>query len=621
MCGLAGVVRAAGEPVERELVETMTGHLRHRGPDADGFLVEGNVGLGHRRLSILDRREAANQPMADETGRVWVIYNGEIYNFQALTRQLEAAGHRFTTRSDTEVLVHGWQEWGEGLVDRLRGMFVFALWDRTRGELFLARDRVGKKPLFYAAAREGFAFASEIKALLPVPWVSREIDLAAVGEFVTYGSTAGPRTIYREIRKLEPGSTLTVATGDAGQEPRTERYWRLPAGPDPSLSEEAFLEELDRTLSEAVRLRLVSDVPLGAFLSGGIDSSLVVSYMQEHSPRPVRTFAIGFDEAPWDESTHARAVAEHLGTEHHEERVTPDAVRILPELVAAYDEPFADPSAIPTFYLSRMTRRHVTVALSGDGGDELFLGYRRYRETLWLDRLGHWATPVGRAAARGLSRLLPVDSWTGRGLDRLSRRGADLYHHALGASRGFSELMTPEVAEAFGPPAAQRAVADFARHPELALLERLRATDLDNYLPDQILVKVDRASMAHSLEVRCPLLDQEVAELAARMPAARQVSLLGEKLLLRRLAYRRLPRQLLERPKQGFAVPLGRWLRGELAPLVEAALADVASPTWRYLDRGTVRRRFRRHRAGRADNAKELWRVLVFWTWAQRAIR
>ncbi|MFN7962738.1 MAG: asparagine synthase (glutamine-hydrolyzing) [Thermoanaerobaculia bacterium] len=618
MCGIAGLVGRPGERVDEALLAAMTDTLRHRGPDASGLLLRENVGLGHRRLAVIDLAREADQPLANEDGTVQVILNGELYNFQSLRAELEACGHRFKTdHSDTEVLAHGWEEWGPALVPRLRGMFAFVLADFGRRKLFLARDRFGKKPFYYRTGRERFAFASEIKALARLPELSRELDLAALGEYMVYGNTAGDHSIYREIRRLPAAHTLTLDLDGSPEEARVERYWRFEPRPEEALEEGPFLEELEAVLSEAVRLRLIADVPLGAFLSGGIDSSLVVALMAKHASGPVKTFAIGFAEAEWDESAHARAVAEHLGTEHHCEIVTPDALSALPELVATYDEPFADPSAIPTYYLSRMTRRHVTVALSGDGGDELFFGYDRYRASARLAQLSKLATPLGRAAAGAASRLFPPCSYLRRALSRGSLEGFDLYHHALGFAPDYLALLGPEVRSALGDSRQQKAAADFFRVPGLPFLDRCRDADLENYLTDHVLVKVDRASMRFSLEVRCPLLDHEVAELAARAPGRLQMRAGEQKVLLRRLAYRYVPQRLIDRPKMGFGVPISRWLRRELAPSLEAVLGDERHPAWRYLDRKVAGRYFEVHRSGRGDCQYPLWRLLFFARWAE----
>jgi asparagine synthase (glutamine-hydrolysing) len=608
-----------GERVDEALVERMTRAVAHRGPDAQGLFAEGNVGIGHRRLAIIDTREIANQPLWNEDGTVGVILNGEIYNFQALREELLGRGHRFATRADTEAIVHGWEEWGEGVIERLRGMFALALFDRRDGRLLLARDRLGKKPMHYALADGRFAFGSEIKALLPVPWISRQHDLRAAGEYMVYGNVAGTRTIYGAIRRLDPGEWMVVETRAAEISTRVERYFAPDPAADPRLDEREWLDAVDREITEAVRLRLIADVPLGAFLSGGIDSSLVVAHMARLSPGKVQTFCIGFRETGWDESRHAQAVADHLGTEHRTEFVTPDAAAMLPELVATFDEPFADPSAIPTWYVAQMTRRHVTVALSGDGGDELFVGYKRYAESQTLQRLGAALLPPGRALARSVSGGLRRGSYARRALERVAHREFDLYHHAHGWAPEFLGLLLPEVRAALGAAEDQEAYRDFHAPRDASFLRRCQMTDLGNYLPDQVLVKADRAAMRHGLEVRAPLLDQEVLRLALRMPPERQLSGRRQKVLLRKLAYRYLPPQLLDRPKQGFAVPLARWLRHELAPLVERAVADEQSTAWRFFDRAEAARRFAEHREGHAQHEKALWRLLVFHAWAEAA--
>jgi asparagine synthase (glutamine-hydrolysing) len=620
MCGIAGLVLPAGRRAEEAAVRELTDAIVHRGPDSGGAWAGDNVALGNRRLSIVDLSPAGDQPQGNEDGSVQLTFNGEVYNFRELTAELKARGHVFRSRSDTEAVVHGWEEWGEGIVPRLRGMFAFALFDRRAGRLLLARDRTGKKPLYWSAGAAGLVFASEIKALFRHPAVSRELDLAALGEYMVYGATAEPRTAYAAVRALPPGCYALVATAAARPAPVVHRYWRFEPRPEPDLDEASFLDELDGVLSEAVRLRMLADVPVGAFLSGGVDSSLIVGMMARHAPGRVATYTIGFEEEGWNEAPSARAVAEHLGTDHHEATVTADAVALLPELVGIYDEPFGDPSAIPTWHVSRMTRRDLKAALSGDGGDELFLGYRRHAECLALDRLGRLLGPAGRAAAGWAGRRLPTGSWAGRGLDRLSRRGFDLYHHALGWSVVYLSLLGPEVAAALGGPAGQRAAAAFARGEGLSFLGRCRATDLETWLPDQILVKADRASMANSLELRCPLLDQEVVELAARLPPERQIVRGQGKRLLRRLAARYVPAPLLDRPKRGFGIPLDRWFRGPLGALLDERLADAAHPAWRFFDRAAAGRRLAAHRARRADAGSALWRLLFFAVWAERSL-
>jgi asparagine synthase (glutamine-hydrolysing) len=626
MCGIAGIIMSPGEAVDHDLLESMTQTLTHRGPDAHGARIHKNVGLGHRRLSITDTSEAANQPMSNEDDTVWVVFNGEIYNFPDLRNDLQRTGHTFRTRSDTEVIVHAWEEWGADCVDRFRGMFAFAIHDRASELLFLARDRLGKKPLYYTSSPGFFAFASEIKALRLLPAVGREIDVQALGEYAAYGNTLGARSIYRDVRRLEPAHKLFMNINRPSLAVEPSRYWSVRPEPDPVPTENEWLEEIDRVLSEAVRLRLISDVPLGAFLSGGIDSSLIVAYMVRHSTEPVRTFTVGFEEASHDESGYAERVARHLGTRRMEMTVRQDAIGVLDALVDAYDEPFADASAIPIWYLCRETREHVTVALSGDGGDESFCGYNRYPYSLWMDRVGRVLTPVGRLAlartAAGLSRT----SRLRRPLKRLSRVGFQLYNHALGYTDSNIELLHPEIRSELQPEVEGKLISDDADLLSAALLDRYAHNDLRNYLPDDVLVKVDRASMAHSLEVRCPLLDQEVVELAARIPHRHKVAGLTGKRILRRLLARHLPKDLIERPKMGFGVPVGAWLHsdGPLASRLDTIVHDKDSPTWKYFDREEVGRRYSEHLLGGADLHVGLWRVMVFDRWArsnQKSVR
>jgi asparagine synthase (glutamine-hydrolysing) len=611
--------------VDRRLVEAMAEILRHRGPDAAGYFFDGNVGFGHRRLTIIDTSEAANQPMFNEDGSVVVVYNGEIYNFQQLAEELVASGHRFRTRCDTEVIVHAWEEWGRRSVERFRGMFAFALYDAGRRQLFLARDRLGKKPLYYSLSPRRLAFASEIKALRLVPEISSDLDFQALGEYATYGYPLGERTIYCEVRRLPPAHTLRVSISGDILAPEIESYWEVKPAPDETLSEEDWLDRLDETLSQAVRLRLISDVPLGAFLSGGIDSSLVVAYMAEHSPGKVQTFTMGSPEASHDESAWGRAVAEHLGTDHHMQMVTPDAVGALENLVDTYDEPFADESAIPTFHLAKLTRQHVKVALSGDGGDESFLGYPRYFRSLALERIGRLLTPAGRRLVGTFSERLPYSSRLRLPLQRVSRTGFDLYNHAMGYCDELLELLHSDVRRQLLPAARGKMARDFDRCESPEALARYADVDLKNYLPDDILVKVDRASMYHSLEVRCPLLDHELVELAARVPTRLKRRGTTGKWILRRLLRRHLPAALIDRPKRGFGVPLSAWFQSELAPMLERMVADRRSPMWRYFDHAAVSRRFALHQSSRADLYRglwglpaALWRALFFYHWSGR---
>jgi len=556
--------------------------------------------------------------MFNEDGTVAVVFNGEIYNFSQLAERLTSEGHRFKTHSDTEVIVHAWEEYGEQCVTHFRGMFALAVYDLKQRKLFLARDRIGKKPLLYMADADCFVFGSEIKALAQFSRFRRELDLVALGDYVSYGNSIGQRTIYKGVRKLLPGHTLMLDTHTAVPQPIVAPFWQFRFDTDFRPSNSEWLDRLDEVLSEAVRLRLVSDVPLGAFLSGGIDSSLVVAMMARHCGHRVKTFTIGFDVASHDESTHAAAVARHLDTDHHVEYVRPDALEVLDHLIDAYDEPFADSSSLPTYYLSKITRQHVTVALSGDGGDELFGGYARYPWAWRMDLAGKFATPVGRWVA---GRVANSMEWGRRAkwiLEKIATPGSSLYTHIMGRCPDTWILLNSELRDEIANSWSDKLVEDFHRHDNLSTAERYQFVDLMNYLPDDILVKVDRASMYHSLEVRCPFLDNEFVELTARIPQRLKIRASEGKWILKRLAYRYVPREILDRPKKGFSVPLNKWFRGELAPIVDEMLTDSTSPMWDYFDRAVVKCCVRQHLNRRPEMGALLWRLLYFHRWCAK---
>jgi asparagine synthase (glutamine-hydrolysing) len=609
-----------GQTPDRQTIDAMTMTLRHRGPDASGVYIDQNVALGHRRLSIIDVAQHSNQPLANEDATVHVVFNGEIYNFLELAAELRSRGHHFRTRSDTEVIVHGWEEWGPACVERLHGMFALAIYDSRQRELFLARDRLGKKPLHFVDGLRGFAFASEIKALRAFLPTSPSLDRQAIAEYAAYGYSLGQRTIYQGIRRLQPGHCLRLRLDEQPAAPRIERYWDVRPQIDPSRSEADWLEELDSRLSQAVRRRMISDVPLGAFLSGGIDSSLVVAYMAKHSTAPVKTFTIGFHEQSHDESATAAQIAQHLGVEHHVQIVEPNGVEVLDRLVHTYDEPFGDESAIPTYYLCEFARQHVTVALSGDGGDESFLGYRRYGWSHWMNRFSRAATPLGRHLARQISGRLSYAAKLRRPLQRLGHTGFDLYHHAMGYSDESLCLLHRDMLCGLYDAAESPMAGDYSKWPGSCNLDRYAYTDLMNYLPDDILVKVDRASMSHSLEVRCPLLDHEMVELGMRIPARHKMRGLTGKRLLRKLLRRHLPATLTDKPKRGFSVPLASWFRGPLKPLLDEMLADRGSVMWDYFHRQTLQKHITAHAQGRANLQSGLWRALFFYRWSQQQL-
>jgi asparagine synthase (glutamine-hydrolysing) len=616
MCGIAGKLTWNPRgPIDPDLLGAMTDAVRHRGPDADGFYFGDGVGLGHRRLSIIDLA-TGDQPLANEDRTVWTVFNGEIYNFAEVRQELEAHGHRFRTASDTEVLVHGYEQWGVDLVDRLRGMFAFAVWDARERRLILARDRVGVKPLHYALLDDGLVFGSEIKSLLVDPAVPRDWSPEALDAYLALLYVPAPLTIYRAVHKLPPGHVLVAEGGQV----RVSRYWDLPfATAARADSEDVWLEALEAELREAVGLRLISDVPLGAFLSGGIDSSLVVAFMKEASDAPVITTSIGFAEGAYDELQHAKRVAQHLGVVQHTHVVTPHVEALLPRLAWHFDEPFADSSAVPTYYVSAAAREHVTVALSGDGGDELWAGYARHRVEHTEHRvrraLGPAASVVGQAAravplrVRGARSLRHLAHAPGHALalkheygmfDGAARQG--LYSAGFRASVGGSD-----------PLSAFRARYDACDSADP--LDRAMYVDVHTYLHDDVLTKVDRMSMAVSLESREPLLDHRLLEFAARVPVSLKLRDGVSKYLLRRVLAARLPAPVLARRKQGFAAPIAEWLRGPLEPMLHDLVRSRRSLERGVFEPAGVVRLLDEHGTGKEDHCHRLWQLLMLELW------
>src|SRR5436190_1648562 len=603
MCGIAGFVEDSttaapfGAETSRALIHRMCDVIRHRGPDDEGVWADEGVALGMRRLSIIDL-STGHQPIHNEDRSVWVVFNGEIYNFRELRRELEAAGHRFYTASDTEVIVHAYEEWGTAAMSRLRGMFGLAIWDRRSRTLLIARDRVGIKPLHYAEVNGRLFFGSEIKSLLQAPGMPRDLDIHALDHYLSFLYTPRDGSIFKRVRKLPPGHVLLWRDGAL----TLHKYWQLPADEPYSGSEADAVRDLQAVLTDAVRSHLVSDVPLGAFLSGGIDSSVVVGLMAQTSGARVKTFSIGFDEPAYDELEHARAVAAHFGTDHHEAVVRPDAVSILDRLIWHFDEPFADPSAIPTWYVSEMARGHVTVVLSGDGGDELFGGYDRYiphPRVAAFDRFSPAALRrvAGLAAAhlphgmRGKNFLRHVArDRRGRYIDSIRFFGTD-EKPALFSSDLWRALDStdPEL----------RLAGHFDRYVHLPWPSQMMRFDAETYLPEDVLTKVDRMSMAHSIESRVPLLDNKVVAFASALPAASKIRHGRRKHILKEMAAALLPRDILERPKQGFGVPLGIWFRGGLREVFADTLLSPASLQRGYFDASFIRGLVDAHLSGR----------------------
>lgn len=625
MCGISGILDTGSAP-ERALIEKMNRIMEHRGPDGEGYHLDGPVALGHRRLSIIDLSGGA-QPLSNEDDSVWITFNGEIYNFPALREELLALGHRFRTRSDTETIVHAWEEWGEDCPKRLRGMFAFAIWDKRRKVLFLARDRMGKKPLYYYSDGKRFLFASEIKALLQDDAVPRELDPGALVDYLNYHYIPFPGTIFKGIRKLAPGHSLNIALDPSSialtvlEKP----YWNLTYAPDDSVSEDEWIAALRAKLEEAVQIRLISEVPLGAFLSGGIDSSAVVALMSQVQSAPVKTFSIGFKEEDFSELQYARQIAERFGTEHHEYVVEPDAMEVLPRLAWEYDEPFADSSAIPTWYVSKLAREQVTVILSGDGGDETFAGYRRYR---WATDMGRydWLPDAIRKPLFGWPAALLPSGMKGQGtLRHLSRDPFERYAgiNTFGETTYLDTLLSADVKSGLSGDSA-RTLPDYTalkRYYDECLehdyLTRIQYVDTKTYLAEDILTKVDRASMLCSLETRAPLLDHEVVELAARMPSHLKLKNGDAKYILKKTMAGLLPDEILYRRKMGFGVPLVHWFKKDLTSYARDILLSQQARERGFFNPAAVEKLLNDHQKAGRDLSARIWALLFFEHWAQ----
>jgi asparagine synthase (glutamine-hydrolysing) len=639
MCGIAGVLTSAAgsrEPLERNAT-AMADSIAHRGPDDHGLWSDADAGIAltHRRLSIVDLSPAGHQPMTSADGRFVVTFNGEIYNFQELRPDLEARGIQFRGHSDTEVMLEAFAAYGiAATVKRLIGMFAIGIWDRRERTLILVRDRLGIKPLYWAKFENLFLFGSELKSLRAHPGWSPRLNRGAVAAFMRHNYIPAPHTIYERVQKLEPGCILTLPWGS---EPRIERFWdaravaRAGLANPLRLNDRELTDQLEELLRDAVKRRMIADVQVGAFLSGGVDSSTVVALMKAANAGPVRTYTIGFEMPGYDEAPHSAAVARHLGTEHTEMTATAkDALDVIPRLSEFYDEPFADSSQIPTYLVSAMTRRHVTVALSGDGGDELFAGYTRYQVAARLSRFALLPRPLRLALARTIEAL-PADRWTqllsvipasvrpsqvGDKLHKLAailplENDSDLYRRLVTHwEPGRIVLGAEEAKGVLWDPAAD---TDFP-----TLLERMQYFDLVTYLPDDILTKVDRASMAVALEARVPLIDHRVVEFAWRLPREAKIRGGVSKWLLRQVLYRHVPQALVERPKMGFGVPLAGWLRGPLRDWAETLLAEPRLRAAGFLDAAVVRRVWSDHVSGRANGQHMLWNVLMFEAWRDR---
>lgn len=619
MCGIAGMVQTRADgSLHPEVIHRMCEAIVHRGPDDEGIFVKNGVGLGMRRLSIIDL-SGGHQPVFNEDHTVWVVFNGEIYNFPELRAELEKRGHRFYTHTDTEVIVHLYEDLGADCVQKLRGMFAFALYDERRAKLLVARDRFGKKPLHYAFAGNQFLFGSEIKSLLAVaPELSGNINQQALLEFLYFGYILDPNTAFSQIRKLPAGHLLELERGEIC----VRQYWDLPEyGTQHWGNEQELLEELEQRLAEAVRIRLISDVPLGALLSGGTDSSTVVGLMARASSKPVKTFSIAFDHDDFNEAHYARLVAKKFGTEHHELVVEPDILDTVEKLTRMMEEPFGDSSMLPTYFVSCMARKHVTVALSGDGGDEIFAGYDRYAINLRRDTFRHVPAPVGQFYRQRVYPKLPK-RMRGRRLSyAMSLPWRERYVESMTFIPVF-ERETPLLSDDFREHLRQSWTPEtemyryFDQAPAKNPLDRLLYLDTKTYLAGDILTKVDRMSMATSLEVRVPILDHVFAEWAAALPIEWKLRGNEQKYILRKLAERiGVPREALYRKKQGFAMPLVHWMKHELKDLIMSALLDSRTLQRGYFKPAAVRQLFDEHFRGYRDHSGPIWRLLMLELW------
>lgn len=614
MCGITGIIHCDPTAVVgTEVIEKMCRVIHHRGPDDMGVWCNGGVGIGMTRLSIIDRA-GGRQPIHNEDKSCWIVFNGEIYNFLELRRKLVDRGHTFVTNSDTETILHLYEDYQEDCVSHLRGMFAFAIWDEKEQKLFLARDRLGIKPMHYFFDGRYFVFGSEIKSILKSGFVGAEVYPQALVNYFFCGYIPDPDTMFKGIKKLPPGHLLTLQGGKL----TIRQYWDVRFRPDDSQPEEYFIERVIELIREAVRIRLVSEVPLGAFLSGGIDSSLVVAFMAQEMSQPVKTFSIGFEHQKFNELPYARMVAERYGTDHHEEVVRADAEAVIFDLIKQFDEPFADSSAIPTYYVSRMTKQCVTVSLSGDGGDEFFGGYDHYRES-WISKLSNsLPSAMKKRILRNLARILPEGVWGVNTMRYLSCSSEEqiFWKYTRKLSLIHDEVFHEEFAERVKTTDPSGMFLPYLRKTrDMDRFTRLQYLDTKMYLPGDILTKVDRTSMLVSLEARVPLLDHKLVEFAATIPTKYKISNSVTKYLLKRIAERFLPREVIYRPKRGFAVPIQSWINNEWAEMSQELVLGERALARKNFNPKFLHRIMSEHRRGRRDHSHIIWALMVLELW------
>jgi len=627
MCGICGKLIFKDSIPDPDSIRAMCKTIMYRGPDDEGIYTAPHIGLGQRRLTIIDLAHSACPPLSNEDRTVWLVFNGEIYNFQELRKQLQERGHRFTTHSDTEVIIHLYEDDGVACLEKLRGMFAFALWDKRSEILFCARDRMGKKPFCYTVTPQSFVFGSEIKAITADPDVAVSPDYHAIDQYLTYQFIPSPLTAFKGIHRLRPGEYLTC---DLRGNVKTQCYWTPPLSKMTSAPQEEIEAELLQRLHESVKLRMISHVPLGAFLSGGIDSATIVALMAQESTKPVKTFSIGFEEESFNELPYARLLAERYRTEHHELIVKPNAAEVLPLLVRHYNEPFADSSALPTYYVAKMTRQHVTVALSGDGGDELFAGYDNYGSILGWNKWDVWPLCFRKMVAesgRGLLDLFPSNNTAARLRRWLAMLGAA---NVKARRLQFGTILKPEEKRLAytpifrdlisRPPVPEDSLAAYPLDEGMDALDWLMRHDQNFYLPDCLMVKTDIASMANSLEVRCPFLDHELVEYVASIPSWLKRDATSGKIILKRAVKDLLPNEILNKPKTGFGLPIAKWFRRDLAPMLKETLLDETSGRRGLFEQHLLKKMVSEHIESRRDWSNRLWAFLFLELWFREFI-
>jgi len=629
MCGICGIINFNGKPISQNLIQQMNNTLIHRGPDDEGYYFSQRLGssgqrigdrpsvtLAHRRLSIIDL-DTGHQPMSNEDGTVWIVFNGEIYNFIKLRKKLIKKGHQFCTKSDTEVIIHAYEEYGTNCLKHFIGMFAFALWDEKNNMLFLARDRLGIKPLYYSILPNEFIFASEIKAIIKHPKIQKEIDWKALSDYLFYQYIPSPRTIFTQIKKLPPAHFMLIKKD---RQIEIESYWDLKWEPDYSLTKQECIDETRKLLLQVVEDRLVSDVPFGAFLSGGVDSSAVVSAMTKIMNIPVKTFTIGFKESKFNEAHYAKTLAKYLGTEHYQEIVKPNAIEILPELAHKFDEPFGDSSAIPTYYVAKLARKYVTMVLSGDGGDEGFAGYVRYLQALKEQILFDKKYPFFKKLSRLILPFYP-QNLRGRGsLERILETPLQRYFRSIQIFNftQIQNLLSLEIRKYLNDYRSEYFLEQFYKEDKFPdLISALQYLDIKTYLPEDILVKVDRATMANSLEARVPLLDHRLLEFLARVPVNYKINGKTSKWILREAIKDWLPPRFLDRPKHGFAVPLAYWFRNNLGQFVKDRILGKRFFRRGFFHKDFIKKIIEEHQKGIRDWASRIWSLLMFDEWCR----